>query len=269
MIRHWRAIHPLLEAHSPRVVVEVGVFKGAMTGRLLEHVIPRDGTLHAIDPVRHELLDLEGLKERYGDRFAFHESLSLAALPEIRDADAVLLDGDHNWYTVYNELKTLAAVASDEGRQFPLTLMHDVDWPYGRRDLYYLPDTVPEEFRQPYAHAGLVPGHETLADGAGLDPRLAHAIEEGTPRNGVRTALEDFLADTDFALKHVDVVGFHGLAIVVDASTVERNETLRGRIEELDSSAWLREQCRRIEHMRLHHYTKLTELRRGLRQPGV
>jgi hypothetical protein len=235
MIRLWRAIQPLLEALSPRVVVEVGVYEGAMTERLLALTVEQDTVVHSIDPVRHEQLDLEGLRERYGDRFAFHESLSLAALPQIRDVDAALLDGDHNWYTVYNELKTLAAVASEEGRPFPLTLMHDVDWPYGRRDLYYDPDTVPAEFRQPYT-AGLAPGRVPSSPG-GPDRNAAYAVEEGTPRNGVRTALEDFLTETDFDLKHEDVVGFHGLAILVDTTTLERNERLRSRLEALEAGA--------------------------------
>ena len=61
--------------------------------------------------------------------------------------DAALVDGDHNWYTVYNELKMLAATARDAGAPLPLLIMHDVCWPYGRRDLYYAPERIPEEFR--------------------------------------------------------------------------------------------------------------------------
>jgi hypothetical protein len=264
MLQHWRTIRPLLEATSPRVLVEVGVFSGKTSARLLEFAAQRDATVHLVDPVRHKLLDLEALRERYGDRFVFHEALSLEALPEIRDADAVFLDGDHNWYTAYNELAALAKVASEEGRRFPLTLMHDVDWPYGRRDLYYEPENVPAEYRHPYERSGLVPGRRELAGDEGMFIHLAHAIEEGTPRNGVRTALEDFLANSDFDLVHKDVIGFHGLAILVDAATVATDSELRVRLAELDSPEWLREQCRRLEEMRLRHYTQTVELLRKL-----
>ena len=68
-------------------------------------------------------------------------------------ADAVLIDGDHNWHTVYNELKIV-----DEFQVWPITLLHDIDWPYGRRDVYYDPSTVPAEYRQPHVKAGLVRG---------------------------------------------------------------------------------------------------------------
>jgi SAM-dependent methyltransferase len=264
MLQHWRTIRPLLEATAPRVLVEVGVFTGKTSARLLEFAAAHDATVHLVDPVRHKLLDLEGLEERYGDRFVFHEALSLDALPRIRDADTVLLDGDHNWYTAYNELISIAKVATEEGSRFPLTLMHDVDWPYGRRDLYYDPDSVPAEHRLPYARAGVVPGRSELAGNEGMFIHLAHALEEGTPRNGVRTALEDFLAETDHELVHKDVIGFHGLAILVDAATVAENAELRSRLEELDSPDWLRTQCRRLEDMRLRHYTQTVELLRRL-----
>ena len=41
--------------------------------------------------------------------------------------------------------------------------MHDVGWPYGRRDLYYAPEQIPEEFRQPYRRAGHAAGNEGAA----------------------------------------------------------------------------------------------------------
>ena len=103
--------------------------------------------------------------------------------------DAALIDGDHNWYTVYNELRLLREVARDAGAPLPVMILHDVGWPYGRRDLYYAPETIPEEFRQPYAQAGMRP-----------DAQAAHAVRrrastrpcttpqvEGGPRNGVMT----------------------------------------------------------------------------------
>ena len=61
-----------------------------------------------------------------------------------------LVDGDHNWFTVYHELKMLADGARQARAPLPIIIMHDVFWPYGRRDLYYEPERVPEEFRQPY-----------------------------------------------------------------------------------------------------------------------
>ena len=49
----------------------------------------------------------------------------------------------------------LAATAREAGAPLPVCFLHDVGWPYGRRDLYYAPERIPEEFRQPWAQKGL------------------------------------------------------------------------------------------------------------------
>src|SRR5439155_61943 len=78
-----------------------------------------------------------------------------------------------------------------------------------------------------------------------------NALEEGTPRNGIRTAIEDFLAESGSELVFRDVVGLHGLAILVPPARLEENDDLLRRLEELDSPAWLKEPSARIEQARL------------------
>ena len=87
-------------------------------------------------------------------------------LPGLPPVDAALIDGDHNWYTVYHEMKAIAEVARANGAPLPVMILHDVGWPYGRRDLYYAPDTIPEECRQPYAQKGMVAGPQQAASTA-------------------------------------------------------------------------------------------------------
>ena len=54
---------------------------------------------------------LETRKGRTGDEYAgalhFHIGLSLDVLPKLGPFDFVLIDGDHNWHTVLNELRLL------------------------------------------------------------------------------------------------------------------------------------------------------------------
>ncbi len=76
-------------------------------------------------------------------------------------------------------------------------ILHDVLWPYGRRDLYYSPDNVPKEFRQTNETRGMHPDKKKLLQSGGLNMQLHNAIEEGGPRNGVMTGLEDFMAEYD------------------------------------------------------------------------
>ena len=62
-----------------------------------------------------------------------------------------------------------------------MLVLHDVLWPYGRRDLYYAPERIPAEFRQPYAQAGINPGMKRLHPRKGLNPTMCNAEEEGGP----------------------------------------------------------------------------------------
>jgi hypothetical protein len=267
MFTPW--ILSLLEAASPRVIVEVGIEAGHTTVELLELASRCDGIVHAIDPSPQSEFDVTKLKRRYGDRLVFHQTTSLDALPHIDHPEAVLIDGDHNWYTVYNELKLLEKKALEHNRPFPLTLLHDVDWPYGRRDLYHDPDSIPEQFRQPFRKGGIVPGQEELSTTGGFNYERYLAVLENTPRNGVRTAIEDFLSETKLALGFQSVVGFYGTGILISEQQLQENEALRKQLQDLESTEWLHEQCGRIEQGRLGveyllDRTRLAASRRGL-----
>ena len=90
-----------------------------------------------------------------------------------KPADVVLLDGDHNWYTVDHELRQIEQSARACALPLPVVACHDVGWPYGRRDLYYDPATVPEGYRQPYRKGGLLPGVIEPQPGKGLNASLS------------------------------------------------------------------------------------------------
>jgi hypothetical protein len=259
-------VKPLLDAASPRVVVEVGTSNGDTTRDLLEFAAARDCTVHTIDPSPGEGFDADALRKRYGDRLVVHRKTSLESLPEIERIDAALLDGDHNWYTVLNELEALDEGSARAGHAFPLTFLHDVDWPYGRRDLYYDPETIPPEHRHPFDQAGMVQGRPALSEDDGVNASLNNAVAEGTPRNGVRTALEDFMAQTRRQLRFLDVPGFNGLGIVLAESDVEENALLAEELSRLRSPEWLTEHCRRIEKARLWTQVQANRELRSLRR---
>jgi hypothetical protein len=92
--------------------------------------------------------------------------------------------------------------------------MHDVDWPYGRRDMYYQPDTVPAEFRRAYAYRGVIRGQNQLDEINGSDSPFANAIDEGGPRNGVLTAVEDFHAQHAEDYRFFRVKTQYGLGVL-------------------------------------------------------
>ena len=96
---------------------------------------------------------------------------------------------------MYHELHAIQQRAAELKLAFPLIFLHDIDWPYGRRDLYYDPSTIPAEFRHRYAKKGIAPGRSELLDSGGFNLHLDNATHEGGPRNGVLTAIEDFRGD--------------------------------------------------------------------------
>lgn len=214
---HWDSVvRPLLVALMARVLVEVGTAFGGTTTRMLEWAGAHNGVMHAIDPAPHPKLDLDELRRQYGDAFVFHRALSLDALTRIRDPDFVLIDGDHNWYTVSQELRLLERMS----RQWPTTFLHDIGWPYGRRDMYYDPAGIPPDHRQPYERSGLLKGCSRLSPD-GINKHLANAAHEGGGRNGVLTAVEDFMEESNYHLELFAATGPGGLGLLIDRECLQ------------------------------------------------
>jgi len=205
-------ILPMLHKFRPKRIVEVGALYGQVTTRLMEHFKHGNEEIFVIDPA--PAFDVQALQAAYGNKFHMFNDYSLNVLPKFDDYDFVLIDGDHNWYTVYHELKTIEAMAKQRGSNFPVVLCHDTEWPYGRRDMYYFPETIPEQYRKPYARMGIVPGRSELVEG-GVNGGSCHAIYEHGERNGILTAIEDFLKETELEISLHRIVPHHGLGILL------------------------------------------------------
>jgi Methyltransferase domain len=208
------AIRSVLSAIRPKTVVEIGAEEGVHTIRLVQWAAENRAVLHCIDPKPR--FDVAALERAYPKRFVMHCALSLEALPSIKAPDAVLIDGDHNWYTVSEELRLL----NQSSRRWPLVLLHDVGWPYGRRDMYYDPDTIPAEARQDYKRSGMVKGRSKLSSN-GANPTYANASHEGGSRNGVLTAVEDFMDESERRLELFVVRGAGGLALLIERTDLK------------------------------------------------
>jgi GT2 family glycosyltransferase/glycosyltransferase involved in cell wall biosynthesis len=226
MYRFWPYItKPILDILKPHVVMEIGAADGQNTRHLLEFCQQNNAVLHSVDPAPDFLV--ADWQAEFGDHFVFHKELSLSAIPNIKSVDVVLIDGDHNWYTVYNELMEIKKVCEQENRPFPFTMFHDIGWPYARRDLYYDPDTIPEEYRKPYSKKGIVPDSVELVEEGGINANLYNADTEFLPQSGVLTAIEDFLKDNP-QLDFMEIPGFHSFGLLYERTT-------RGKNSELDA----------------------------------
>ena len=94
-----------LDAVGARTVIEVGAFHGKSTRELLDWASADGARVIAIDPAPEP-----ALRELAAERADLElvERTSIEALGEL-DADAIILDGDHNYFTLSEELRLIAS----------------------------------------------------------------------------------------------------------------------------------------------------------------
>ncbi|MFJ8910992.1 class I SAM-dependent methyltransferase [Amycolatopsis sp. NPDC102389] len=168
-----------------RTVVEIGVESGQVSGIYAELGASE---VYCVDPAP---------TERVRETVKAHDALHLVTvpspevLPQLPVADLYVLDGDHNYAVVKGELAWILEHAPDA-----VVAMHDVLWPWGRRDLYYEPSALSPRDRHPVSEDGPTVWHDGLtpAGFVGLGA-FTVAQQAGGERNGVLTAVEDVLAE--------------------------------------------------------------------------
>lgn len=189
-----------------RSVVEVGGQDGAFTRMLTGWAAARGARVACVDPSPGDAL------RALADAVELVEDRSPQALAALGPFDAYVLDGDHNYDVVSRELACVPAGA--------LVLVHDVGWPCARRDFYFDPSALAPEAVHPHSFDGhAVPGSQSLAPAGGLAGRrrLAAALRSGGERNGVLTAVEDFVAARE-GWELAVVPCLYGLAFVFPAA---------------------------------------------------
>lgn len=234
----------ILDAVRPASVVEVGAYAGDTTRFLLGWAAGSGARVLAIDPSPQD--SLVKLVDTHPELSLIRE-MSLEALKHVDPPGAVVIDGDHNYYTVSEELRLVDELSA--GVTLPLLIFHDVKWPHARRDHYFAPDQVPEQHRQPSQNGGIFPADPGICDD-GL-PYTNVATHEGGPRNGVLTAVEDFVeAHDDLELGIIPT--FFGVGIVWSRNAVWA-EDLAAAIAPFDRNPVLE----RLEDNRVLHLASM------------
>lgn len=241
---------PVMKAARAKNILEIGIESGKSTQALLEYVQKMGGRLDCVDPTPLPEFDSESLRSKAEGRFHFHNDLSLRILPDLPRFDAALIDGDHNWYTVYNELLQIEALHWHDPIQQPVIFVHDIGWPYGRRDLYYDPASIPEEFRHSHEQKGILPNRSELIEGKGLNQQLWNADHEGGLKNGVLTGVEDYLAETALEYRFINLPMYYGLGILVTEQRLKKNESLQHTLDEYELSPSANKLLSHLEHLR-------------------
>ena len=203
--------------------VEIGMGEGEFTRELIRWSEKTASELHCVDPEPpEEILKLIAASKGVH----IYPGTSLDRLCELPPADAYLLDGDHNYFTLRFELESSMRISYEGGRQ-PLLFVHDITSPWARRDLYFAPESLPKEALHPH-----IPANDMILAGdvefgrkghLRLSGSMSAAKVEGGPANGVLTAVEDFLREhADFLSVQIPCV--FGLAVIYPRKAIYVNQ---------------------------------------------
>ncbi|MGH3695664.1 MAG: class I SAM-dependent methyltransferase [Pseudonocardiaceae bacterium] len=192
--------------HDISTVVEVGVESGKASGL---YASLGASAVYCVEPY-----PTEEIRASLAADEALHliEKLSPDALADLPVADLYVLDGDHNYAVVRQELDWILSHAPEA-----VVVMHDLLWPCARRDLYYEPSSLPTEAKHPASQDGPTVWHDDLTPaglvGLGAYTTAAHA---GGERNGVLTAVEDAIAHAeDERWRFVLIPAVFGMGVLI------------------------------------------------------
>ncbi|MFD0809529.1 class I SAM-dependent methyltransferase [Amycolatopsis umgeniensis] len=227
-----------------RTVVEIGVESGQVSGIYAELGA---SDVYCVDPE-----PTERVRSAVEANDALHlvTEPSPEVLPRLPVADLYVLDGDHNYAVVRREVAWILEHAPDA-----VVAMHDLLWPWGRRDLYYEPSPLKAGDRHPISEDGPTVWHDELTPagfvGLGAFTVARHA---GGERNGVLTAVEDALAEhPEWRFELVPAV--FGMGILYRAET-DPDEALQRALRPYTTSNLLAA----MENNRIALYTRVLQM---------
>lgn len=242
----------MIERCAPKSVLEVGSEFGGFSTQMFEKCAAQGTNLVTIEPFpAPEVTKIAETSE------SFHLFIGKSIpyfLQEGCQSDFVVIDGDHNWFTVFSEL-TLIDTAWKRDRRSGVIVMHDVAWPWARRDMYYDPKSLPPEAVRPHSFSlGVTLDSAQLIEGGfRSEGHYAIGLKEGGPCNGVLTAIEDFLGEhPEYTFRKIDAV--FGLGVLTLKGT--REDAI---VEEL-MAPYQVPLLATLERNRLENYLKVIEL---------
>ncbi|MBN1551436.1 hypothetical protein JW979_08205 [bacterium] len=183
-------VQPLLRHVQARHLLEIGSYRGDHTRLLAKYCNDHNGTLIIIEPVI--LSSLQKIVD-HSKNIKLFATTSREAMPLISTPlDAVMLEGDLNYQTVYGDLLDIERFVNRQKTTFPLIFLRATGWPYARRDMYYDPTNMPVGGIHSFQHKGMSHWSSSLEPGM-INYPFANARQEGGQCNGVLTAAEDFI----------------------------------------------------------------------------
>ncbi len=239
----------ILVIMKPRMIVEIGCEYAGSTFQFLEYCKNNNAFLYIIDP--SPFVDVDEVLKNYKGYYQFIKEKSVDALQIIPKADLYVVDGDHNYWTVVSELDLIFE------NNIPLVILHDLGFPWARRDLYYNPTDIPKEYLHAHTYDYGVNVNDELVLNGGFHGagHFALSLDTGHEKMGVLTAVEDFLKDN----KHLI---YQSIPLIFGIGFIASSET-HNLIKNIISPYQI-ELMAEIEKNRMELYLKVLELQSEL-----
>ena len=259
MVNFYPEIKRLMDVVSMSSITEIGSEAGENTAALLEYARTRNLQLTTVDPI-----DVPFPFDRNTTPFfTFFRGTSRDYLQGNYQCTVMFMDGDHNYETVLDDLTAIHNRRQESG--IKIIFLHDVSWPWARRDLYYSLDRV----KNPHPNQSQTMVSPYQSESQYYLPSTGYnaANSEGSQHNGVLTAVEDFVAEHNTSWQYWHIPVIYGIGILVCQDNVPENEynTLSGLIRELLSH---REILATLELNRIENLCYIQSLKDEIQHAG-
>ena len=198
-------------------ILVIGLSNEVIINEIVNYCIDKNCSINAIDSKINlmELIDgYDDLDDKTKKNITYFKGDSLDILPELYDFDAVFINDDPNWYTVYNELN----IIKNNNENFPIVFVCNNKYPHKRRDSYINPEKIPEEYKNEcYKDLPILYEEDGETKRTMVKDGFCHAIHKDTPKNGVLTAIEDFIKENS-SLKLLDINPLEGITLIYQYS---------------------------------------------------
>lgn len=217
-------------------VLLIGSFNESIINEIISFCMDNNTLLSSIDlntnieNLIKQNFNVDGVNEYIDKNVDYFKDMGLNILPKLKNFDAIFINDDPNWYTVYNELNLI----KKNNENFPLVFVCNNKYPHKRRDSYINPENIPKEYRNECCDTLPIEYEEDneikctfVKDG------LCHAISQNTKQNGVLTAIEDFLKE-NINLKLLEINPLEGISLIynnTNMSNIRIDQILEEKIK--------------------------------------
>ena len=203
-------------------VLLIGLSNENIINEVISFCIENYSILFAIDSktniedlIRNNF-NMSGINEYIDKNVKYFKDEGLNILPTLKTFDAIFINDDSNWYTVYNELNLI----KKNNESFPLVFVCNNKYPHKRRDSYINPENIPKEYRNECCDTLPIEYElDNEIESTMVKDGLCHAISENTEKNGVLTAIEDFLKENN-NLKFLEINPLEGISLIYNDTSI-------------------------------------------------